>query len=112
MFSLFAKLIPAVPAAKADALARQVVEASLSAATELVAEQTSEMTLSEARGYVRARCGRIVRRQTRLAINRHPDANSTWTNTVVRIATERLVPLVLRESKVGVPRSTQLPAAA
>ena len=103
MLSTVAKLFRLPPAAKIEALARQVAELSLESATALVTGKMDGMSLSEARGYVRARATRIVRRQTRIAIIGHPQALSCWSEPIVRQATEKLVPLVLRAEAVGLP---------
>ena len=96
---------------KTDALVRQVVEASVTGVCERVAEQIETMSLSEARGYVRARAARVVLRETRLLISRIPEVDARWSEGVARAATERLVPVVLRHMSVGLPRSTVLPLA-
>lgn len=111
MLNLLANLI-ATPSAKVRTLANQVAEASLSDAIRLISTELAGMSLAEARGYVRARCGRLVRRQTRIAIKALPTADASWSPAVVSIATERLIPLVLREAKVGVPRAAANRAAA
>lgn len=92
------------PTAKIEALARQVAEVSLDEVACLVASRIEEMTLSEARGYVRARSAAVVRRQTRLAVNRHPQATVEWQTAIVRAATDKIIPQVLRKVGVGVPR--------
>lgn len=112
MLNLIAMLRNATPSAKVEALARQVVDTSRAGATQLVTAELAEMSLSEARGFVRARCGRLLRRHTRMAINNHPEANHGWTPQVLRIATEQLIPVVLRESRVGMPRQLELRTAA
>ena len=112
MWDLVASLFNAIPSTQTKALSRQVVEASLAEAKELVAGRVAMMSLSEARGYIRARCGRIVRRHTRVNISRQPQADSSWSPVVVRSATEQLIPILLRELKVGVPRSIELRSAA
>ena len=104
MLEAVAKVFRSEPSAKVEAFARQVVDESVADVAQLVAKQMEGMTLSEARGYVRARSAQIVRRQTRLAIHRHPHAAPDWSASIVRTATERLVPLVLRQTGVGIPR--------
>jgi hypothetical protein len=80
-----------------DALVRQVADDSLDAVCRLVAARVETMTLCEARGYIRARAAREVRRQVRAAIARHPVAQASWELPLVVRATERVAPLALRE---------------
>ena len=112
MWDLVGRLFNSIPSSKSKTLAKQVVEASLEEAKQIVAEEVSDMSLAEARGYVRARCGLVVRRHARSAISRDPQADSTWTASIARTATEQLVPIVLREAQVGIPRRMELRAAA
>jgi len=109
MINVIAKLLGAPPASRVDVLSRQVAELSLESVCQLVGERVESMTFSEARGYVRARAAQIVRKQSRLAISRQAGAEQAWTESVVRVATERIVPLVLRQAGVGVPK---LPATS
>jgi len=104
MINVIAKLLGAPPASRVDVLSRQVAELSLESVCQLVGERVESMTFSEARGYVRARAAQIVRKQSRLAISRQAGAEQAWT-----VATERIVPLVLRQAGVGVPK---LPATS
>ena len=97
---------------KTDALIRQVVDASLAGVCCRVSKQIDTMSLSEARGYVRARATGVVRRETRLTIDRLSRADGASSATVARMATERLVPIVLRELSVGIPRLPAIPMAA
>lgn len=112
MWDLVARLFNSIPSNKSRALAKQVLEASLDEAKQLVADEVTEMSLAEARGYVRARCGLIVRRQARLVISRDHEADSSWAAAVARSAIEQLVPVVIRDLKVGIPRRMELRAAA
>lgn len=112
MLEAVAKVFRPEPSVKVEAFARQVVDESVEDVAQLVANQMEGMTLSEARGYVRARSAQIVRKQTRLAVNRHPDAAPDWSASIIRTATERLIPLVLRQTGVGIPRRADTRAAA
>ena len=113
MIQGIAKLLGAVSSVKTDQLVKQVSEASIASVCERVAQHIEEMSLSEARGYVRARAARVVRRETRLAISRlSSNVDASQADNVVRAATERLVPVVIRRMSVGVPRSAALPMAA
>ena len=104
MLEAVAKMFRSRPSAKMEAFVRQVADESVADVAQLVANHMEGMTLSEARGYVRARSAQIVRRRTRLAINRNPNAAPNWSALIVRRATERLVPFVLRQTSFGIPR--------
>ena len=104
MINHLAKLLSAASAGRMDALSRQVADLSLQGVCELVGDHIEDMTFSEARGYVRARASRVVRKQARMAIGRHPGADQAWLDAITRSATERIVPLVLRQTGVGVLR--------
>ncbi|MEM8946702.1 MAG: hypothetical protein AAGD11_16130 [Planctomycetota bacterium] len=112
MIKSLSQLLSAASLSKIDALSRQAADLSIEDVCQTVAGHVEGMTFSEARGYVRARAMRAVRKQSRLAIARHPGARLEWLDTVARAATERLVPLVLRKSGVGVPQSAHLRHAA
>jgi hypothetical protein len=112
MLEAVAKIFRSQPSAKINAITRQVVDDSVADVAQLVANRMEGMMLSEARGYVRARSAQVVRRQTRLVLHRHPIASADWSASIIRSATERLVPLVLRQTGVGVPRVASSRAAA
>jgi len=104
MLDALTKLFAPAPTGKIDALARQVAELSVENVCQLVSAQVEAMSFSEARGYVRARARRVVRRHTALAITRQPGAEPSWADAIVGLAVERLVPVVLRQTGVGVPK--------
>ncbi len=112
MLAKIVKLIRRAPSGAIDALVRQVVEMSLEDVVERVSARVDAMTLSEARGYVRARAAQVVRYQTHLAIAKHSGAEQHWTARIVSTATERIVTLVLRQTGVGLPRRTEMRMAA
>ena len=87
-----------------EPLVRQVADASLEGVLDRIACRTEGLTISEARGYVRARASQVVRRHAILAAASHEIPDSTWLSFIVRAATERLVPQALRHADVGVPR--------
>jgi hypothetical protein len=103
MFAGIAKLFGAAPSAAIDALVRQVADLSLESVVGRVAARVDEMTLSEARGYVRARASQVVRRHTHVAIAQYQGASEDWACLIVPAATERIVPQVLRQTGVGPP---------
>jgi hypothetical protein len=112
MLEAVGRLLRIQPAAKTEALVRQVVEASLQDVARLVARRVEDMTLSEARGFVRARSAAVVRRQARIVLSRLPQARAEWHASIVHLATERIIPQVLRQTGVGVPRRVTAPLAA
>ena len=112
MIKSLSQLLSAASSSKIDALSRQVAELSVEEVCQTVAGHVEGMTFSEARGYVRARAIRSVRKQSRLAISRHPNAKLQWLDEVARAAAERLVPAVLRQTGVGVPNAAKLRLAA
>ena len=112
MIQGIARLFNRVSSSKLETLIRQVVDASVHPVCQRVRKQIETMTLSEARGYIRARAARVVQRESRLALSRVPAADTAWTKRVEHTATERLVTVVLREMNVGVPQSTTRSMAA
>ncbi|MCA9230828.1 MAG: hypothetical protein KDA57_09260 [Planctomycetales bacterium] len=112
MFAAIANLLGVAPAGAIEALIRQVAELSIEGVCEKVSARIDDMTLSEARGYVRARAAQVVQRQTRLVLLQHREAQSDWAVQIVPAATERLIPLVIRQAGVGVPRPIELRKAA
>ena len=95
-----------------ESLARQVVDSSIDGVCQRVGNRMDNMTLSEARGYIRARAASTVRRHTRLILSSQKDANPAWAASIVRTATERIIPLVLQQLGVGVPRLATVRRAA
>lgn len=84
-----------------DTLVGRVAEASVEAVCQLVGDRISLMGVCEARGYVRARAGREVRRQARLAFSAQPGVNTAWEPLVVLRAAERVAPMALRQLAAG-----------
>jgi hypothetical protein len=80
-----------------EPLIRQIVEQSLSEVCRLVEGRMVGMSLAEARGYVRARATQIVMHETRLAIAKSSDVAFSSMADIVRQATERLIPQVIRK---------------
>jgi len=112
MMNTIAKLFGFAPSSRIDAISRQVAELSLDSVCDLVCDRVDSMSLSEARGYVRARAARIVRRHAHFAIVRHAGVDVAWTDQVARMAIERMVPHVLRKTGVGVPKAATIRLAA
>lgn len=95
-----------------DSLVAHVVESCVPAVVELVAQRLQGMTLCEARGYVRARASREIRRQTRIAFANHPNINAGWESLVVMRASEKVAPVVLRQISTIESRRASVSRAA
>ena len=80
-----------------DGVVRLVAEQSVATVCRVVGTRIAGMSLCEARGYIRARAGLEIRRQTRAALSRELSADAAWENAVVARATERVVALVMRQ---------------
>ena len=103
MIQAIAKLLGAASSSRVDALSRQVADLSVESVCQLVRDEIQAMNFAEARGYVRARAA-ACRAQAR-ATGDQPSSwcrSEAWLDAVVRAATERIVPLVLRQTGVGV----------
>ncbi len=87
--------------ANLEPLVRQVIEQCLADVCNLVQGRLQSMSLSEARGYVRARSTQIVLQQARLAIANSPEVDYSQLAKVSRQVSELLVVQVLRRTKTG-----------
>lgn len=105
MLKAIAKLLGAASDGQITNLSRQVASASFDNVTTLVAEQIEGMSFSEARGYVRARAAVTVRKQARQVLSQQAGSDMTLVEEVARLATEQLLPQVLRQVGVGVPKA-------
>jgi hypothetical protein len=94
----------------AEPLVRQIAEQSLAEVCQRVEGRLHGMSLAEARGYIRARASQIVMHEARLAIANSPDVEFTAMADVVRQATERLIPQVIRKLHVRAPRAARVAA--
>jgi hypothetical protein len=94
----------------AEPLIRQIAEHSLAEVCHLVEDRLHGMSLAEARGYVRARASQVVMREARLAIANSRDVEFTAMADVVRQATERLVPQVIRGTYASAQRAPRAAA--
>ena len=112
MLQIFSKFLNRPSTELVNTIVRQVAEQSIEGVCQLVAASVSEMSLPEARGYVRARAAKIVRRHTRKTMSRQPVAVQELHSEVARAATEKILPAVLRRTGVGLPRPVKLPMAA
>jgi hypothetical protein len=84
----------------AEPLIRQIADRSLAEVCHQVEGRMRDMSLAEARGYVRARATQVVMREARLAIANSTDLDFSAMADVVRQATERLIPQVIRKMYV------------
>lgn len=94
-----------------DAIVQQVSEGSVEAVERLVRRRVAGMGPSEARGYIRARAGREIRRQVRVAVASRPELGGVWESIAVR-ASERIAPLVLRRLAAEARSAMSRPHAA
>jgi transcriptional regulator of heat shock response len=94
----------------AESLVRQIAEQSLAEVCHQVEGRLRAMSLSEARGYVRARASQVVMRETRLAIANSREVDFTAMPDIVRQATERLVPQVISRTYVAAHRAPRIAA--
>jgi hypothetical protein len=79
-----------------DDLIRQVAEACVDGVCRCAADRIVGMNPSEARGYLRARAGLEIRRQTQWALARAAHADLSWQATIVVRAADRVSSLALR----------------
>ena len=86
---------------RTEKLVQDVADRSLESVCRDVEGHMGDMSLAEARGYVRARATQVVLREARLAIANSPDADFTIMANIVRAVTDRLVPQVIRRTHVG-----------
>lgn len=93
-----------------DALVRQVAEQCAPAVSALTTGRVDSMSVCETRGYIRARAGVLVRRQTRVAMPRASANNAAVEAIVVARATERVVALVMRQLTSAAWRTPAAPA--
>jgi hypothetical protein len=94
----------------AEPLVRQIAEQSLAEVCHQVEGRLQGMSLAEARGYIRARASQIVMREARLAIANSRDVEFTSMADIVRQATERLIPQVIRKMHVATQRAPRVAA--
>jgi hypothetical protein len=79
-----------------DALVRQVAEASVENTLRLVGDRVAGMSPCEARGYIRARARREVRRQAKTALLTRSATERQWESILVSRAAECMPSLTLR----------------
>ena len=96
------------PGINLDPIVRQVTESCVSEVLDQVVGRIEGMSFSEARGYLRARSTKIVIRQTRVATAALGALTPDQWELIVHRATERLVPQVIRQARVGVPATNTL----
>jgi len=84
---------------KIESLALQVAETSVAGVHLRVLGCLATMTTSEARGFIRARAGQEIRRQTRILLARQQQPGNDWEARIVRLATEKVIPLMLHPQR-------------
>ena len=95
-----------------DRFSREVAVRSRDAVIARLRDSVRLMSLSEARGYVRARAGQPVRRETRLVLNGITLPAGQTTDRIIRLATERVVHHVIRDLLTQPAPTTRIHKAA
>jgi hypothetical protein len=106
----FIQLLLGNPRTITEPLVRQIAEQSLAEICQLVEGRMANMTLAEARGYVRARATQVVLRESRIAIAKSTDVEFAEMATVARQATERLISQVIRRTHTSAPHPARVAA--
>lgn len=78
-------------------LARQVAGRSYSLVRESVGGHVLGFSRAEARGYVRAKAGVVIRAEARVLASRHPSLSQAALGQVIHQASERVVQSVLAD---------------
>lgn len=110
MFKTLIRLVRGSVGHNAEPVVRQIVEKCLAEVCDQVEGHLQGMTLPEARGYVRARATRVVIREVRTVIASSTTLEFVAMAVIVRQATERLIPQVIRRTYVGAKRLPRVAA--
>ncbi len=110
MFKKIIRLLLGNRSPNNEPLVRQIAEQCLAEVCQLVAGRMDGMTLAEARGYVRARSTQVVLRQARIAIANSTDVELSAMAGLARMATERLIPQVIRKTHGGAQHPPRIAA--
>lgn len=86
-------------------LARQVAQRSYAAVRESVEERAVAFARAEARGYIRAKAGPVIRSEATVLAARHPELSPSALATVISQASERVVQTILAD--IGRQRARQ-----
>jgi hypothetical protein len=78
-------------------LARQVAQRSYSLVRESVGSHVLAFSRAEARGYVRAKAGVVIRAEARLLASRHPSLSQAALARVIQHANDRVVQSILAD---------------
>ncbi len=97
MIDLFAKIVQRPSLGRIIATARQIAKQSRDDVWSRIRDLIFEMDVPEARGYVRARAAKIVRREVHALANSMQGIDADCRRLVTSIATERVVQLVIAE---------------
>jgi flavin-binding protein dodecin len=97
VIALFARLIQRQSLNRIISTARQIANQSRDDVWARVRDLVFQMDIPEARGYVRARAAKIVRREAEAVVASTHGIDAASRHLVKRMATERVVQLVLAE---------------
>jgi hypothetical protein len=78
-------------------LARQVAQCSYGAVRESIGVHVLAYARAEARGYVRAKAGSVIRAEAKIVAGRHPSLSPARLNSVIELASDRVVQSVLAD---------------
>lgn len=84
---------------RVDELARRIAERSQGAVWQRVAHRISTLAGSEARGYVRARAGAIVLRETNLIVAEESIHTESLPMKIYQAALERVIGLIVEQNR-------------
>lgn len=95
-----------------EAIARHVADVSVDGVCRRITLAIDQMSVCEARGYIRARAAAEVAQRAQQALAAFPRVPHAWQGAVVTLATERVAPLVLRKIASTTSRATERTTAA
>jgi hypothetical protein len=84
---------------RVDELARRIAERSQGAVWQRVVHRISTLAGSEARGYVRARAGAIVLRETNLIVAEENIHTESLPMKIYQAALERVIELIVQQDR-------------
>jgi hypothetical protein len=97
VIELFAKFVQRQSLNRIISTARQIANQSRDDVWARVCELVFQMDLAEARGYVRARAAKIIRREVGVGAASISGIDANGRDLVARMATERVVQLVMAQ---------------
>lgn len=78
-------------------LSRQVAQRSYALVREAVETRAVSFARAEARGYIRAKAGSIIRAEVQVLVARHPQLSQSALVTIIAQASDRVVQTVLAD---------------